>query len=401
MLFLYRTLTFLLWPLFVAVVIARRLSGRDLPHAWRQRMGYVTPPPQPCVWVHAASVGEVLSLVPVLKEILAHKPSLHLLVTTVTKTGAETLLNAGLPRTHHAFAPLDHPLWVRRFLTLVKPQAAVFVDSELWPNFLHFGQQATQNRLILLNARLSKRSTKRWGMAKSLLQQLMGLFVYKTSQSMADALRFQSLGVEAIESLGNLKYMRPKLAVDAALHTEWQHKLAGKKCVVFASTHAPEEHMAIALHTALKEKHPNLATVIVPRHPARAALIAGNEAHDLHVVSALGVLGSFYALAHVAVIGNSFGTKPGGGHNPFEAVQLGCPVLFGPDMSGFSDMAEDLLLQGCAYQVPDPHMLEMVLDTLLNGTLERNLMHQACAHAAAAPRPALERLVQDVLKYMP
>lgn len=354
MMLLYRLLSFLALPLFWAVVAMRHFNGRDEPAAWKDRIGIAPYRPvddtAPLIWCHAASVGEAQTMLPLLSALLAARPDLQAIVTTVTRTGAEVVRAANLPRTAHQFVPFDHPLWVGRFVSILRPTCAVFTDSELWPNLLTAARMATKGRVVLLNARLSERSAKRWQSFAGFFRALMGHFALILPQDKTNAERLSALGVHDVAYHGNLKLCRPPLPADAAALNDWRTRLrTACPIILFASTHEGEEAMAIRIHNKLRAEFPALGTVIVPRHPARADAITAPD--GVHIVGQLGILGVFYRLADVAIIGNSFGTKPGGGHNPFEAVQLDCPVLFGPDMANFTDLARDMVAAGTAIQV--------------------------------------------------
>ncbi|MGH7069503.1 MAG: 3-deoxy-D-manno-octulosonic acid transferase [Acetobacteraceae bacterium] len=306
--------------------LRRRLKGaKERPGRLAERRG-MDPTPRPegrLIWLHAASVGETVSVLPLVASLGRKDPDLNFLVTTGTVTSA-ALLQERLPglelgfRARHRFVPLDVPVWVRRFLEHWRPDAAAFVESELWPNLI----AATAHRgipLALVNARLSAASYRRWRMlAPGLARRMLTSFSLIAARSGEDSERLSALGAGRIETPGDLKRAAPPLPVDEAERTRLSAVLDNRPRWLAASTHPGEDEVAAAVHRRLSGEFPGLVTIIAPRHPEqgeqiaakladlkpkRRALREGPPAGGVWIADTLGELGLFFRLAPVAFIG--------------------------------------------------------------------------------------------------
>jgi 3-deoxy-D-manno-octulosonic-acid transferase len=391
----------LLAPLLPFYLRRRAIRGKEITERLPERRGQgAARPPGRLIWCHAASNGETLSLLPLLEALARQDPALSFLVTTGTVTSARLLdqrLSPALaPRTQHRFLPLDVPRWVARFLDGWRPDLAVIVESELWPNML----AAADKRgvpLALVNARMSARSARGWAWAKGFARALLGRFALILAQTEADAARFSALAGREVPCWGNLKYAAPPLPADAAELARLSAAWAGRPIWLAASTHPGEDEIILGAHRLLAPAHPGLLTVIVPRHPPRgpdiAALAgdlpvarrgAGQEAGPgvaVYVADTLGELGLFYRLARVALIGGSL--VPHGGQNPLEAARLGCPILIGPHHFNFSEIIKRLRDAGALCETPDGPEAAASLARNLEALLADKTAAQAMAHAAA------------------
>ncbi|MFW5679025.1 MAG: 3-deoxy-D-manno-octulosonic acid transferase [Pseudomonadota bacterium] len=340
----------------------RRIArGKEDPARFGERFGHDERPRPPgrLIWVHAASVGESLSILPVIETWLDTFPTDHVLVTTVTRTAADLLAHRLPARALHAYAPYDTaPAW-RRFQAHWRPDATVVVEQELWPMMLC---SAPRPRL-LVNARLSARSAGHWRRMGGIARWLLGRFEVILAMTAGDAARLRELGASPVETPGNLKEAAPPLPVDPAVLDAWRTALDGRPVFVAASTHEPEEGWIEAADRRVCARHGDLLTIVVPRHPERgASILAAFDRGDarlrsvdprppdrsirLLVADTMGELGLFYRLADVAFVGGSL--IPHGGQNPLEPARLGRPVLFGPHMANFADAADRLLEAGAA-----------------------------------------------------
>ena len=360
-------------PLLPLYLRRRAACGREVAARLAERRGHnAMRPDGPLLWLHGASVGESLSLLPLLEALGTLRPDLCFLVTTGTVTAA-ALLDRRLPdqlraRVQHRFVPLDVPAWVARFLDAWRPDAGVFVESELWPNLLG-AARARGLPMALVNARLSPRSARAWSLAPGLAREALSAFRVVLAQTDDDAARLRRLGAppgEATRAPGNLKYAAAPLPADAAELARLRQVVGGRPVLLAASTHPGEEALVAAAHACLAPRLPGLLTVIVPRHPERGEALArelprtpprralGQDpgpGDGLFLADTLGELGLFYRLAGVAAMGRSL-LSPGGGQNPLEPARLGCPVLFGPHMGNFADVAARLLAAGAALAIP-------------------------------------------------
>ncbi len=402
------------------LLLRRRLrQGKELPGRLAERLG-IDPSRRPegrLIWLHAASVGETLSLLPLLDTLCQADPTLQLLLTTGT-VNAQRLASQRLDgnrsdrRILCRFIPLDLPRWINRFLDHWRPDLAVLVESELWPNLIA-GCVRRRIPLALLNARMSARSASRWMRAGFIARRLLGAFDWITARSEQDAARFRMLGAVSVEHDGDLKWAAAALPVDADEQGRLRAVLGNRPVWLAASTHDGEEDMVARLHGVLSARHPRLLTLVAPRHPERgravAALLGGaprrsagqdpEPAHGFWVCDTLGELGLFYRLAGIVLLGNSLdGVRgPGGGHNPLEPARLGCAIASGPHAQNFeADMAR-LQAAGALAILPDIDACETWLDAMLSHPDQRQAMADT-AHALSDAAVGLpERLASRLL----
>ena len=337
------------------VMLRRRVGrGKEVAARLGERRGITTGerPPGRLVWLHAASVGETVSALPVLAALQAQGASV--LMTTGTVTSAE-LLAQRAPDVLHRFIPLDVPRWVARFLDFWRPDAAAFVESELWPNLL-LGCQRRGVRVMLLNGRLSERSQAGWARFPGVSRQVIGVFEQVWAQSAADAARFAALGARSVTAPGNLKFAAPALPADPAELARLAGLLGDAPRWLAASTHPGEEEIAAAVHRRLLPQFPRLVTAVAPRHPERGVGVAealgarrrgaGDDpaAGELWVADRLGELGLLYRLFPAVFVGKSL--VGAGGQNPLEAARLGCALAAGPHMANQAEATAALLEAG-------------------------------------------------------
>ena len=393
-------------PVLRGMLRRRVQRGKELPERLPERRGIdSTPrPPGKLLWLHAASVGETVSMLPVL-ESLRDVPGVTVLVTTGTLTSAR-LLAQRCPGVLHRFVPLDVPRWVARFLDHWRPDAAAFLESELWPNLLA-ACRARGVRLMLLNARLSARSQAGWARAPGFARRVIGSFDQVWAQSAADAARFQALGARGVCAPGNLKLAAPPLPVDSVLLTQLQAQLGDRPRWLAASTHEGEEAIAAAVHAQLMAAHPGLLTIIVPRHPERGPAIAAQlnaarrssgeppPAEGIWVADTLGELGLMYRLCPIVFMGKSLAGQ--GGQNPLEAARLGCAVAAGPHMANQAEAVAMMTEAGGLARVPDGVALAAWVDAMLRDPARRRAMGDAAQQAASADADLPQRAAAALL----
>ena len=390
----------------------RARAGREDPARLPEREGFgAARPPGRVAWIHAASVGESLAVLPLAEALLAREPALHLLLTTGTLTSA-TLLPQRLPaiaegRASHRFVPLDVPAWVGRFLEGWRPDLAVFVDSEIWPNTLSaLGARGVPAALV--NGRISPRSCARWRRwAPGVMRGLLGRYALVVPRSPEDAGRFALLGAR-VEAPVDLKMAAAPLPADPAALAALRRAIGGRPVLLAASTHPGEE--AQVLEAARAAGVPGLLTAIVPRHPQRgaevAALCGGPRrslgalpgAGDAYVADTIGELGLFFRLAGVAFIGGSLVAH--GGQNPLEAARLGCPALMGPHRFNFAAMAAALEEAGALRRVADLPALAAAVRDVLTVPDTAATMRRAAAGFARAAEDLPARLADRLLGLM-
>jgi 3-deoxy-D-manno-octulosonic-acid transferase len=399
-------------PLLRVMLRRRAATGKEVSGRIGERYGIegVPRPNGRLLWLHAASVGEALSVLPVLEALPAE---IFTLFTTGTVTSArllqQRLPDAGLEgRVAHRFVPLDVPAWVARFLDHWRPDLASFVESEIWPNILA-ACRARDIPTVLLNARMSVRSAARWCHVPAFAAELIGGFAWIAAQSDGDARRLVSLGGRNVEALGNLKFAAADLPSDEAELARLRGVLGGRSRWLAASTHPGDEEAAAEVHRRLAGAHPDLLTAIVPRHPERGAAIAacldgaprralGQDPGDgIWIADTLGEVGLLYRLFPIVFMGKSFGS--GGGQNPLEPARLGCAVATGPATANFADAVAALRAAGGLAEVADPAALAMWVDAMLSDPAARVVMGEA-ARAVASAQAELPGLVAARLATM-
>jgi 3-deoxy-D-manno-octulosonic-acid transferase len=380
--FLYRALTRPLTPLALVYLARRRKRDKEHPIRFRERQGVAggTRPSGPLVWIHAASMGEATAVLALIEHLLETR-DLEILVTTGTVTSARLLETRLPPRARHQFVPADLPSWTGRFLDYWRPDLALWVESELWPNLV-FAAHARGIPMALVNARLSARSFARWRRWPWLIRPILGTFDLCLAQDQHQADRFRLLGARHVTAVGDLKAASPALPFDRAELLRLRDAIGSRPLWLAASTHAGEEEVAAQVHCDLGAAYPGLLTIIVPRHPARGDAIgtmlvgqglriARRARRDpvtrdtqVYLADTMGELGLFYRLAGIAFIGGSLAAK--GGHNPFEAARLDCAVLHGPDMSNCAAMAAALAVAGAGETVSGAAALAQAVSALLH-----------------------------------
>jgi 3-deoxy-D-manno-octulosonic-acid transferase len=414
---LYRALTWPLAPLAILYLRQRRDRGKEDPVRFRERQGVPSRkrPSGPLVWIHAASVGEVTAMLGLIERLLQSRPELQILVTTGTVSSA-CLLERRLPaRAQHQFVPADLPHWTARFLDHWRPDLALWVESELWPNLV-LATHARGIPMVLVNGRLSARSYTRWRRWPGLITPMLGAFRLCLAQDEDQVKRLRSLGARQVDAVGDLKAAAPALPFDRRELLHLRGRIGSRPVWLAASTHAGEEEAAAHVHRRLKENHPGLLTIIVPRHPGRGDNIGAmltaqglrisrralNEpiggATDVYLADTMGELGLFYRLAGIAFIGGSLAGK--GGHNPFEAARLDCAVLHGPDMSNCAGMAAALAAGGGAETVSSTEALARAVSALIADRRLRAERAAAAARVAASGLGTLDSVLERLAPWL-
>lgn len=415
MLALYRFLTFLCTPLVWAWLRLRARRGKEDKARMGERFGH-TDTPRPAgrlLWVHAASVGETRSILPLLDAMTEARPDLNILLTTGTVTSARDVAPRLPAGTVHQFVPVDLPGAVERFFNHWQPDAGMIVESELWPNLL--GQAAHAGvPLVLVNARLSDRSFRRWKKVAGSARKMLSVFRLVLAQDSETAERFKQLGAAQVMTTGNLKFAAPPLPCDEAELGALRAELGDRPLWLAASTHRGEEEQLGMVHQILKRSWPDILTIIVPRHPERGAEVAGDlramglitrirssgktagmERADIYIADTMGELGLFYTLCPAAFIGGSL--VPHGGQNPLEPARLDCAVITGPHIFNFEPTYAALKKAEAANFVSDADDLARAVKTLLQDDAVRAVMAGRAAEIAFGNTQVLPNVCAAVL----
>lgn len=397
-------------------LLAWRLKrGKEHPERLAERRGEpgLPRPEGPLIWVHSASVGEMLAVVPLIERIRAQ--DFAVLVTSGTVTSAALAEQRLPPGAVHQFIPLDAPRYVGRFLDHWRPDLALFVESDLWPNLI---LACTQRAIpmILVNGRLSQRSFSRWLLIPGTIAALLKRFDLCLTQSAADAERYGQLGAPRISSIGNLKLDVPAPPVDQSSLRKLKSMIDARVVVAAASTHAGEETAILAAHRRLRAKCPSLLTIIAPRHPVRGpgieeiAKVAGLSTAlrsrgelptpdvDVYIADTLGELGLIYRLAPIVFMGGSLASR--GGQNPIEAIRLGAAVVHGPHVWNFAEIYETLDAAHGAELIADEEALTARLSEWIAQPAVRSAVADAAIATAEKLGGALERTLAAIEPYL-
>jgi 3-deoxy-D-manno-octulosonic-acid transferase len=395
----------------------RQYQGKEDASRRNERIGQssVPRPSGTLLWVHAASVGESISALPLIDAILAKHPDLHILLTTGTVTSAE-IMHQKLPeRAIHQFVPMDSPIFVKRFLKHWRPDLAVFVESELWPNLIHH-THAQGCPVMIVNGRMSESSFHWWQRYLPLARDMFGQITKVLAQGEKDADRFRKLGAKDVTYVGNLKYESEPLAADSKEMNRLLTLIGERPVWLAASTHEGEEEQIADVHARVKEEFPELLTMIVPRHASRGDAIESalkkcdlavarrsrdddvTVGTDIYLADTMGELGLFYRLTHIVFIGGSLEEK--GGQNPLEPARLHCAILCGPHMSNFMEITEKLKKHQACVQVEDAKQLAKQVSLLLGDPERQEALDKAAHDVVINTKGALDTTLESLQPYL-
>lgn len=374
---LYTLLFTLLLPAVLLRLFWRGFKAPPYRQRWRERLGlYSTASRQDVIWFHAVSVGEAEAAFPLIKRLQSLYPQAAFLVTTTTPTGSARVQAVLAESVEHVYLPYDLPFVVQRFLQHFQPRLAVIMEKEIWPNlFAACAEHSTP--LFVINARLSARSARSYQKIPALVKPALACVKSIAVQTEEDRARFIEIGAvpEQVQVLGNIKF---DVSIDdsiiAAGNSLKQQLFGGRWVWIIASTHQGEEELFLQLYPQLKSRIPELLLLIVPRHPERfqvvkklceqqgLAVVMRSEGlecaaeTDVYIGDSMGELKMLYAAADIAFVGGSLVAV--GGHNVLEPAAIGVPVLFGPQMFNFQEIAEHILAADAAVQCADRQALQ-------------------------------------------
>lgn len=417
MLGLYRIASTVLGPV-IRLYLKRRLSrGKEDPMRSGEREGIASRArPEGCViWLHAASVGESISALSLIDRLIHDYPAATVVITTGTVTSADIMQNRLPSGAIHQYIPVDRPAWVKRFLDHWRPDVALWMESEFWPNLLR-AIAARDIPLILINARVSPLSFTGWGRLPRTIARLLSCFTLCLAQSEKDAERLRALGAVSVRTPGNLKFAAAPLPVDQGLLIKMMDSIGQRPVWLAASTHDGEDQAVIDAHRALAGRHPNLLTIIVPRHPARGPSIEALAAADglrvalrsadpairpdteIYIADTVGELGLFYRLSPVAFIGGTL--IPHGGQNLLEAAKLGCAVIHGLSMTNFTEIADEMRLAGATEIIEDAAGLAPSVARLLDDPALHAQRVAAASSVAQAKDGILDNVMHELTPFL-
>ncbi len=414
----YRMATRAIGPL-VPFLLSRRLKrGKEDAARLDERRGLTkrARPDGRLIWIHAASVGESLSVLPLIDRLLAACDDTTVLVTTGTVTSAKLMAERLPPRAIHQYVPLDHPDFCESFLDHWQPDLGVWVESEFWPNLI----TATDERnipLALINARITQKSFEGWQRFPQTIHDLVSRFSLVYAQDKASAERLEALGARRVGMPGNLKFDSEPLTADAS-DVETLRKAIGERARWLATnTHEGEEIIAANVHKALLQGFPGLITLIVPRHPARGGDIATMLRHqglgvaqhskgdvidagtDIYLADTLGELGIFYRLSNIVFVGGTMVEI--GGHNPFEPARLNNALIAGPSEFNFAEAFSVFAQADALIRVKDGAELADTVGRLLSDETECRRRADAAEGVVVTSSAATRATCEALLALLP
>jgi 3-deoxy-D-manno-octulosonic-acid transferase len=369
---IYQIISFLIYPFLKLLLIIRVAKGKEDRLRFKEKLGFydVKRPAGKLIWFHAASIGEFNAILPIIKSISSH----NILVTTVTITAANIAKNNLPANAIHQFMPLDSIIIVKRFLNFWQPSLVIWTESEFWPNMLTL----CKAQKLLINARLSKKSFSKWRLSPKFAKFILDKFSLILAQSIETKEFLEKLGATSVEYLGNLKFLAANFNFDSSELEKLKLKLKGRVILMAASTHEGEELLIEKVHSNLKQKYPELLTIIAPRHPNRLEAVqvtlkehkfvirsSGEEISDsteILLVDTIGEFGLFYRLSHIVCVGGSWKKIA---HSFIEPAKLGNLIIFGPNMSNSREVADEFLSKNAAIFADNEKEIEQIIESYI------------------------------------
>lgn len=394
---LYIFLSIVLSPIIDVYLLFRLFIGKEEAGRIKERVGFASRkrPAGKLVWIHCASVGESKSSLDLIKKVLDRYEDASVLVTTVTTTSAEVMgksLAKISDRAFHQYVPVDKYFAVRRFLKHWKPDLALLIESEIWPNLVvQTGERGTP--IYLVNARISENSLQKWKKWSVFQSKVFSYFTACFPQSKIDCKRFTELGLKDVEFLGNLKYDGEAPSVDEIKLLKLRDQINSRPVFLASSTHKGEEQIIINVYNRLHRKlFSNLLLVIAPRHPSRLGEIVKiceekelkcsvrsklqliDKKTNVYIADTLGELGLFYTIADVTFLGGSMFDI--GGHNPLEPAKLEKGVITGPYIKNCTEVYEDMFKSDSSIKIINEDTLYKEVKGLLDNDEKRKCLNE-------------------------
>ena len=361
MYFWYKILTYLFYPFAPIYIYFRKINGKEDPQRYKEKLSKITVSRDKgfLIWIHMASVGEAMSVLPLIENFIEDKKVSKILLTSITKSSGKILEKKYNENSKvvHQFLPLDIPILIRIFLGHWKPNLSIFVDSEIWPNII-WEVKNMKIPLLLVNARITEKTFKRWRLVKNFSKMIFEKFDLCISANKKTVNFLKILGAKNVKDYGNLKFSKLKNDLNKNLDIEFENKILSRKIWCAASTHSPEEILCARSHLEIKKEYNNILTIIIPRHIDRSVTIYDNltnlnlkvvrssnlknvdEGTDVILVDSYGEALKFYNISKCVFLGKSLieSLKKDSGQNPIEPARLGCKILHGPNVSNFEDI---------------------------------------------------------------
>ena len=390
MFFFYRILTNLILLFSPIIILIRLFKKKEDPLRFREKFSFYSKKKiqGKLIWFHGASVGEILSVIPLIEKLETNREIKQILITSNTLSSSKILTNLKLKKTIHQFFPIDTNHHTQKFLNYWKPSVAIFVDSEIWPNMINNIKKRSIS-LMLMNARITQKSFKKWKVFPMNAKKIFQKFDMCLSSSLRSSRYLRLLGAKKIKFIGNLKFTESENNKND-LHKTLKKKILSKKVWCASSTHNKEELICANVHKKLKVKHKNLLTILIPRHIDRTTEIVNQikklnlKIHlhnsknkiardtDIYLVNSFGQTKSFFKICKTVFLGGSIIKH--GGQNPLEAARFGCKILHGPHIWNFDEIYSLLKKNKVSSKVITSNQLTHAVNKMLNNkNKNRNL----------------------------
>ena len=415
---IYNILISIMYPLVIRSYIKKRQEkGKEDIKRANERVGRpkMKRPEGKLIWLHGASVGESVSMLPLINKLLELYPDLNIMVTTGTTTSAEVMSKRLPERAFHQYIPIDNPIFTNRFVKHWQPDAVLWFESEFWPAVLS-SIKRKHIPLILINGRVSNKTFKRWQQFDFISKELLACFSFCLGQSEEDAYRLRVLGAKDATCLGNLKYAGLPLPIDENKRSEIVSQINGRTFWLASSTHSDEELRIAKIHQKLKKDFPDILTLIVPRHPQRGeeikkdieelklsvALRSAQEPitpqTDIYIANTIGEMGIWYDISPLTFIGGSL--IPHGGQTFIEPSRTRNAVIVGPHMHNFTDVINRAKKSDAIIQVMDAEELKENVAMLLSNKELLEAKRSLAYNWATSEAKVLDGIIEKVKGYI-
>ena len=382
MFFFYRILINLILLLSPIIILIRLLQIKEDPLRFKEKLGFYSKKKLKgkLIWFHGASVGEILSVIPLIEKLEKNKQIKQILITSNTLSSSKILSKLKLKKTIHQFLPIDTNYNTNKFLSYWDPSIAIFIDSEIWPNLITNIKKKSIS-LMLINARITKKSFTKWNFFPSSAKKLFQNFDMCLSSSLESKNYLKLLGAKKISYIGNLKFTQSEKTADE-LSSNIKKFFLTRKIWCASSTHELEEKICANIHKKLKIKYKNLLTVIIPRHIHRTKKIIKeikelnlkihlhdsrkkiDKETDIYLVNSFGQTQSFFKACKTVFLGGSIIEH--GGQNPLEAAKYGCQILHGPNVWNFKEIYNLLEVHGVSNKITTTKQLSLKVEQIFN-----------------------------------
>ncbi len=370
MIFFYKLATILSYPFIPIYLKIRILNNKEDKKRVSERYGFASDIKKggKLIWFHAASIGESLSIISLIKEIQKNNSS-QILVTTGTKSSAQLIINKFDKGIIHQFIPLDNPVFVERFLSYWRPNIGIFVESEIWPNLI-LQSKDKKVKLIIINGRMTPKTYKKWTIFSNSSKKIFSCFDHCLTQNNESALFYKNLGIKRVQYTGNLKFTSSPTKINTTTKKKIEKLLENRKVLVAASTHSGEEDIIAEITNEIRAVRKEFISIIIPRHPDRKFFIKNQALESvvlrsksqkikkntsIYIADTLGELELFYGVADFIFVGGSLVNH--GGQNPIEASYYGKLIHHGPFIQNFTDVYSTLKKMHITNLIETPNQL--------------------------------------------